>query len=67
MNVTLQAATDWLNSTDGERRLKDVHDEFLTKDFCQGLTPEQTKQLFTAAMYNYVGLGGRNGTAHTAG
>lgn len=56
MNGLIQAATDWLNSTDGERRLKDVHEEFVTKDFCRNLTPEQTKQLFTAAMNNYVGI-----------
>ena len=68
MNGLIHAATDWLKSTDGERRLKDVHDEFLTKDFCRNLTSEQAKQLFTAAMYNYVVLGGRNGTtAHAAG
>lgn len=67
MNGLIQAATDWLNSTDGELSLKDVHEEFVTKDFCRNLTPEQTKQLFTAAMYNYVGLGDRNGTTRAAG
>ncbi len=56
MNGLIQAATDWLNSTDGERRLKDVHEEFVTKDFCRNLTPEQTKQLFAVAMNNYVGI-----------
>ena len=65
MNGLIQAATDWLNSTDGERRLKDVHEEFLTKDFCRNLTPEQAKHLFTKAMNNYVG--GRDGAAHVAG
>lgn len=67
MNGLIQAATNWLNSTDGERRLKEVHEEFITKDFCRNLTPEQTKQLFVVAMNNYVGLGGRDGTAHVAG
>ena len=67
MNELIQAATDWLNSTDGERRLKDVHEEFVTKDFCRNLTTEQVQHLFTKAMHNYVGLGGQNGTAHVAG
>lgn len=56
MDGLIQAATDWLKGTDDNRLLKDVHSEFVTKDFCRNLTHEQTKQLFAVAMNNYVGI-----------
>jgi len=49
----LQVAVAWLN-TAGERLLADVRTDFVTQDFCQGLTPEQAKRLFTEAMHIYV-------------
>ena len=47
MNGLIQAATDWLNSTDGERRLKDVHEEFLTKDFATKWSPDASATIRT--------------------
>lgn len=49
----LQVAVAWLSAA-GERLLADVRTDFVTQDFCQGLTPEQAKRLFTEAMHIYV-------------
>lgn len=49
----LQVAVAWLNAA-GKRLLADVRTDFVTQDFCQDLTPEQAKRLFTEAMHIYV-------------